>query len=123
MNTPLIPPQHSDLSAEFSAATTTTCNLCKSTTARVERCVQRHPGATLMAVAGICIAAMLIVRALTPPPRHHAAQLLEDLQQRLYEIAEGGAQTVEQDVDRISDLHFETKLGKLSHGIKNLFHG
>lgn len=124
MNTPITPPLQSELSAEISAAATTTCNLCKSTTARMERCVQQHPGATLVAAAGLGIAAMLIVRALTPPaPRHRAAQLLEDIQQRLTEIAEGGAQSFGQGVDRISDLHFEKKLGRLSHGIKNLFHG
>jgi hypothetical protein len=76
----------------------------------------------LLAAAGLGIITMLAVRALTPPPpRHRAAQLLEDIQQRLSEIAEGGAQSLGQGVERISDLHLERKLGRLSHGIKNLF--
>jgi hypothetical protein len=123
MNTPNIIPPQSDIAADISAATTNTCNLCKSTTARLEICVQKHPGAMLLAAAGLGIITMLAVRALTPPPpRHRAAQILEDIQQRLSEIAEGGAQSLGQGVERISDLHLERKLGRLSHGIKNLFH-
>jgi hypothetical protein len=123
MNTPNIIPPHSDITAELSAATAATSAFCKSTPARLERCVQQHPGVTLLAAAGLGIIATLVVRALSPaPPRHRAAQLLEDIQERLSEIAEGGAKSLGQGVDHISDLHLERKLGRLSHGIKNLFH-
>ena len=119
MNTPIMNPPQSDISA----AAKTTCNLCQSTSARLEKCVQLHPSATLLAAAGLGIISMLVLRAMTPPPpRHRAAQILEDIQQRLSELAEGGAQSLGQGVDRISDLHIERKLGRLSHGIKNLFH-
>lgn len=123
MNTPDITPLIANIPAELSAAATTTSNLCKSTTAQMERCMQQNLGATLLAAAGVGIIAMLAIRALTPPPpRHRAAQLLEDIQQRLSEIAESGAQSVGQGVDRLNDLNLDRKFGRLSHGIKNLFH-
>lgn len=127
MNTPSSPPAIPsalpDIAADATNAATTACNVCKSTAARIERCVQQHPGATLLAAAGFGILAMLTVRALTPPPpRHRAAQLLEDIQQRLSEIADSGAQSVSRGVDQLGDLHLDRKLGRLSHGIKNLFH-
>ncbi len=127
MNTPsispAIPSAPPDIAADARAAASTACNVCKSTAARMERCVQQHPGATLLAAAGLGILAMLTVRALTPPPpRHRAALLLEDLQQRLSEIADRGAQSVSHGVDQLGDLHLDRKLGRLSQGIKNLFH-
>ena len=127
MNTPSISPAipfaPPDIAAEAPAEASTACNVCKSTAARMERCVQQHPGATLLAAAGLGILAMLTVRALTPaPPRHRAAQLLEVLQQRLSEIAERGAQSVGRGVNHLGDLHLDQKLGRLSQGIKNLFH-
>lgn len=85
--------------------------------------MQQHPAVTLLAAVGLGIMSMLVVRALTqPPPRHRSAQLLEDIQLRLSEIAEGGAKSGAQGIDHLSDLHLERKLGRLSHGIKNLFH-
>jgi hypothetical protein len=123
MNTPSIPSALPEIAADAAKAASNACNVCKSTAARMERCVQQHPGATLLAAAGLGIIAMLTVRALTPPPpRHRAAQLMEDIQQRLSEIADSGAQSVSRGVDQIGDLHLDRKLGRLSHGIKNLFH-
>lgn len=127
MNTPSTPPAIPaavpDLAADATKAASTTCNFCKSTAARMERCVQQHPGATLLAAAGLGVIAMLTVRALTPPPpRHRAAQLMEDIQQRLSEIADSGAQSVGRGVDQLGGLHLDRKLGRLSHSIKNLFH-
>jgi ElaB/YqjD/DUF883 family membrane-anchored ribosome-binding protein len=127
MNTPSSPPAIPsalpEIAADAANAATKACNVCKSTAARMERCVQQHPGATLLAAAGFGIIAMLTVRALTPPPpRHRAAQLLEDIQQRLSELADSGAQSVSRGVDQLGDLHLDRKLGRLSHGIKNLFH-
>ena len=123
MNTPSIPSALPEIAADAAKAASNACNVCKSTAARMERCVQQHPGATLLAAAGFGIIAMLTVRALTPPPpRHRAAQLLEDIQQRLSEIADSGAQSVSRGVDQLGELHLDRKLGRLSHGIKNLFH-
>lgn len=123
MNTPSIPSALPEIAADAAKAASNACNVCKSTAARMERCVQQHPGATLLAAAGFGIIAMLTVRALTPPPpRHRAAQLLEDIQQRLSELADSGAQSVSRGVDQLGDLHLDRKLGRLSHGIKNLFH-
>lgn len=127
MNTPAIPPAITPTLPEIAAgaanAASTAGNICKSSAARMERCVQQHPGATLLAAAGLGVIAMLTVRALTPPPpRHRAAQLLEDIQQRLSEIADSGAQSVGRGVDQFGGLHLDRKLGRLSHSIKNLFH-
>jgi ElaB/YqjD/DUF883 family membrane-anchored ribosome-binding protein len=123
MNTPSIPSALPEIAADAAKAASNACNVCKSTAARIERCVQQHPGATLLAAAGLGVIAMLTVRALMPPPpRHRAAQLLEDIQQRLSEIADSGAQSVSRGVDQLGDLHLDRKLGRLSHGIKNLFH-
>jgi hypothetical protein len=123
MNTPSSPPSISSALPDIAADTSNACNVCKSTAARMERCVQQHPGATLLAAAGLGIIAVLTVRALKPPPpRHRAAQLLEDIQQRLSEIADSGTQSMGLGVDQLGDLHLDRKIGRLSHGIKNLFH-
>ena len=127
MNNPINAPAISSALSEFATEAATEAraatSMCKSTAARVERCVQQHPGATLLAAAGLGIIAMLTLRALTPvPPRHRAAQLLEDIQQRLSEIADSGAQSVGRGVDQLGDLHLDRKLSKLSRGIKHLFH-
>jgi len=120
---PAIPSALPEIAVDAANAATKASNICKSTAARMERCVQQHPGATLLAAAGLGVIAMLTVRALTPPPpRHRAAQLLEDIQQRLSEIADSGAQSVGRGVDQLGELHLDRKLGRLSHGIKNLFH-
>lgn len=121
MNTP----EHPDIAADapLENAATTAKNACKTSAACIEKCVRQRPGATLLAAAGLGVLAMLAVRALTPPPpRHRAAQLLEDIQQRLSEIAENGAQSVGRGVDHLGELRLDRKLGKLSHSIKNLFH-
>ena len=41
--------------------------------AQIENCVRKHPGATVLLVAGLGIAAVLIARALTPPPPRNRA--------------------------------------------------
>lgn len=95
--------------------------------------VRRHPGGALLAAAGLGLAAMLVARALTPPPRNRAVRLLEDIQHRLagfaqpaYDrvasLAEDGAHAVSNGVDRLGALHLDRKFDKFSRGLKSLFH-
>ena len=57
---------------------------------QVEDYVRKNPLNALCLAAGLGLAAVVLVRALTPPPppRNRAVQLLEDIQQRLYELAQ-----------------------------------
>lgn len=89
---------------------------------QLENCVRRHPGGTLLLAAGLGIAGMLIVRALTPPPRSRALGLLEDIQDQLTLLAKEGRHAVDEGVDRLGDLHLERSFGKLSRRFKQLFH-
>ncbi|MFZ2281941.1 MAG: hypothetical protein WAW39_29360 [Prosthecobacter sp.] len=97
--------------------------MAKSAT-RLENCAHQHPGSTILLAAGLGIAAVLIARALTPPPppRSRAVHLLEDIQQRLSSLAQQGTQAVGRGVDSIDDLHLDRSFGKLSSKFKNLFH-
>jgi hypothetical protein len=83
----------------------------------------QNPGIIMLAAVGLGIAAVLTVRALTsPPPIHRTAQFIEDLQQRLSQLAEGSAQTLGRGVGRLGELHVDRRLNRLGHGIRNLFH-
>lgn len=96
--------------------------MTKSAT-QLENCARQHPGSTILLAAGLGIAAVLIARALTPPPpRSRAVHLLEDIQQRLSNLAQQGTQAVGRGLDSIDDLHLDRSLGKLSSKFKNLFH-
>jgi hypothetical protein len=92
--------------------------------ASIEDCVRKHPGGTLLLAAGIGIAAMLLARALQPPPppRNMAVRLLEDIQQRLNHLAEQGSHALNQGADSVGELHLERKFDKLCRSFKNLFH-
>lgn len=97
--------------------------MCENYAARLKHYMQLHPGTAMLAVASLGIAATFTVRALAPAPsKNRAVQLLEDIPQHLLELADGSAQTVGRGVDRINDLNLNRKLGRLSHGIKNMFH-
>ncbi|MDB6003447.1 MAG: hypothetical protein JWR15_434 [Prosthecobacter sp.] len=88
-----------------------------------ENCVRKNPGSTLLLAAGIGLTAILIARALTPPPpRNRALRLLEDIQQQLATLAEEGAHAVGKGVDSFNELHLDRSFGKLSRRFKNLFH-
>jgi len=89
---------------------------------QLENCVRQHPGSTLLLAAGIGIAALLIARALTPPPRNRAQSLLEDIQHQLASLATEGSHAMGKGVDRIGELHLDRSFDKLSRRFKQLFH-
>ena len=101
---------------------------------KFEEYVRQHPGSVLLVAAGLGLAAVLVVRALSPaPPRNRAVQLLEDIQHRLSNLAkvgydrvstlaEDGAHAVSKGVGSLGDLHLGQKFDKLSRGFKGLFH-
>lgn len=106
---------------------------CSKSATQVKEYVREHPTSSLIVAAGISLAALLVIRALTPPPpRNRAVRLLEDIQHRLAELAhpvydraaslaEDGAGVLSRGVDSLNDLQIDRRLGKLSRGIKSLF--
>lgn len=87
-----------------------------------EDCVRKHPGGTLLVAAGLGIAAVLFVRAMTPtPPRNRAVLLLEDIQNRLADLVENGGHALSKGADSLSELHLDRKFNKISRSLKNLF--
>lgn len=90
--------------------------------ATLENSVREHPTSTLLLVAGLGVAAVFLARALAPTPQNRALQVLEDIQDRLSDLAEEGALAVRRGADSVSDLHLDRSLNKLSRGIKNFFH-
>ncbi len=91
--------------------------------ANIETCVRKNPGGTLLLAAGLGLAAVLIARALTPPPpRNRAMSLLEDIQQHLAALAKEGRHAVNHGADSLGELHLDRSFGNLSRRIKGLFH-
>jgi hypothetical protein len=91
--------------------------------AEVEECVRKNPGSALLVAAGVGIVAMLLARALQPPPpRNRALRLLEDIQDRLNHLIEQGGEAISQGAESVNDLHLDRKLDKISRSLKNLFH-
>lgn len=99
---------------------------------QVEDYVREKPLNALCMAAGLGLAVVVLVRALTPPPtpRSRAVALLEDIQERLAELTQpaldrgaalldDGAQAVG---NRIGSLHVDRRLEKLGRSIKGLFH-
>ena len=94
-----------------------------SSCTQIENCVRRHPAGLLLLAAGLGVTAVLLARALTPPPpRNRAMGLLEDLQHHLASIAREGRQAVGKSADSLGDLHLDRTFGKLSRRFKNMFH-
>ena len=90
---------------------------------QIENRVRQHPGNTILLAAGLGIAAVLIARALTPPPpRNRALHLLEDIQQQLASMAQQGAHAVGKGVDNLGELHLDRSFNNLSRRFKGLFH-
>ena len=99
---------------------------------QVEDYVRKNPLNALCLAAGLGLAAVVLVRALTPPPppRNRAVQLLEDIQQRLYELAqpayERGAGLLDEGAHAVSKtvdgLHLDRTYDKVSRGLRSLFH-
>ena len=99
--------------------------------ARLDDIVRRHPGGALLVAAGLGLVAVMAARAFNPPPpRNRAMQLLEDIQQRLSELAHHGydqvASIAEDGVDAagkgLGSLHLDRKLDKVGRVFRNLFH-
>lgn len=107
---------------------------CTKSAAQVKEYVQHHPTTTVLVAVGFGLAAALVIRALTPPPpRNRALRLLEDIQDRLSELAqpvyaraasltEDGAGVLSRGMDSLGDLHLERKISKLSRWVKSLAH-
>lgn len=91
--------------------------------AQLQNCARQHPGGTILLAAGLGIAAVLLARALTPPPpRNRALHLLEDIQQQLASLAHQGSHAVGKGVDSLGELHLDRSFDKLGRRFKNLFH-
>jgi hypothetical protein len=89
---------------------------------KLDDCVRKNPLGTLLAAAGVGVATVLIARALTPTPQHRAVRLLEDIQDRLADLAEDSASVFGRGADYVSDLDIEGQLSKAGKRIKKLFH-
>ncbi len=96
--------------------------ITKSAT-QLGNCARQHPGSTILLTAGLGIAALLIARALTPPPpRNRALHLLEDIQHQLASLAHQGSNAVGKGVDSLGELHLDRSFSNLSRRFKGLFH-
>ena len=121
MNTPFS--SASELVSEARAAVDPALSACTKSAAQAEQYVRQHPGGTLLVAAGLGIATLLLVRAMTPePPRNRALRLLEDIQHRLATLAEDGAHAVDKGLGTVGDLHLDHKLDTFSRKLKSLFH-
>jgi hypothetical protein len=120
MNNPTLP----DIAADAQAAIAPVMAACAKPAAQAEKYMRQHPGGTLLVAAGLGIAAVLLARALTPPPppRNRAMRLLEDIQARLASLSENGVSAVGRGMDNLGDMHLDRSFDKLSRKVKGLFH-
>ena len=89
----------------------------------LENQVRQHPVSTLLLVAGAGVAAVLLARALAPStPQSRAMEVLEDIQERLAELADDGVLAVRSGAERLSELPIDRTLNRMSRGLKSLFH-
>lgn len=100
---------------------------------QIEDYVRQHPGTALLVAAGLGLAGILVMRALTPaPPRNRAVQLLEDIQHRLASLAQhgidrasslaaDGANAASKGIDSLETFQVGRHFDKISRGLKNLF--
>lgn len=107
---------------------------CTKSATQAKDYVRQHPTSSLLVAIGLSVAAVLVVRALTPPPpRNRAVRLLEDIQQRLADLTEtsydrasslasDGAGVLGRGVDSLSDLHLDRRINKLSRWVKHFTH-
>lgn len=95
--------------------------------------VRENPTRAILFALGAGVALALVVRALQPRPQHRAARLLEDLRERLADLADpafrrasglasNGASLVQDGVDQFSGLHLERRLNGVTKRLRNLFH-
>lgn len=118
MNTPTLP----DIAVDAQATIQPVLNACAKPVAQAEQYMRQHPGGTLLVAAGLGIAAVILARVLTPPPRSRALRLLEDIQHRLSSFGEDGAQAVGRGMSSLGDIHLDRSFDKLSRKFKSLFH-
>lgn len=100
---------------------------------QIDQVVRENPTYAILGALGVGVALGLLVRTLfPPPPENRAVSLLEDIQERLADIAEPayrrvssvaeeGADAVRKGVDRLGDLHLERSIGSLGRRFRNLF--
>ena len=96
--------------------------------------IRDNPTRAILAAVGVGIAIALVVRALQPRPvEQRAARLLEDLRERLQDLADpayrrasrlasNGASVVQDGVDHLSGLHLDRAFNRFSSRLRNLFH-
>ena len=95
--------------------------------------VRENPTRAILFALGAGVALALVVRALQPRPQPRAARLLEDLRERLADLADPafrrasglashGAGLVQDGVDQFSSLHLDRTLNGVTKRIRNLFH-
>lgn len=100
-------------------------------TSELHRLAQENPTRTLIIAIGCGLAIGILVRAMNPP-KSRTARLLEDIADRLHDIAEpvqrkaghlaeSGAGAVRSGVSHLQDLHIERGLRKLGKRCKSLF--
>ena len=95
--------------------------------------VRENPTRTILLAVGAGLALALIVRALQPRPvENRAARLLEDLRERLSDLAEpaqrrasalasNGAALAQNGVDQCSNLHLDRTLNNVTGKLRKLF--
>ena len=91
--------------------------------------VRENPTRTILLAVGAGLALALIVRALQPRPvENRAARLLEDLRERLSDLAEpahrlasNGAALAQNGVDQFSNLHLDRTLNSMTGKLRKLF--
>lgn len=95
--------------------------------------VRENPTRAILLAVGAGLAIALVVRALQPRPvENRAARLLEDLRERLSDLAEpahrrataianNGAALAQNGVDQFSNLHLDRTLSSVTGKLRNLF--
>jgi len=111
---------------------TAAADACSKSAHQAKEYVRGHPTSSLLLAIGFSVAAVLVVRALTPPPpRNRALRLLEDIQQHLSELTqpvyerashlvEDGAGKFSRSIDNLGDLHIDKRINKMSRWVRNL---
>jgi hypothetical protein len=102
----------------------TPATACNNTLETLENRVRERPASTLLMVAGLGVATVFLARALVPAPtpQSRAMDVLEDIQDRLAELAEEGALAVRRGADRVSELPIERTLNRMSRSLRGFFH-
>jgi len=103
-------------------------------TSTIDECVRENPMVSVLGALGVGLLLGVLVRSLAAPshPQNRALSVLEDIQERLSDLAESGysrassaaedgADAVRKGVGHLGDLHLERSLSKLSRRLKNLF--